>query len=101
MPRKRVLLVEDSATVRGRLREVLQSDPEIELVGEAADGKRAIRKFSIRKYGETNAFQRAKTTRKGALTEMGEPHANSRGLKNWLRRRAEARSDAISTQVPS
>jgi two-component system, chemotaxis family, protein-glutamate methylesterase/glutaminase len=42
MHRKRVLLVEDSATVRGRLREVLQSDPEIELVGEAADGKRAI-----------------------------------------------------------
>lgn len=42
MPKKRVLLVEDSATVRGRLREVLQSDAEIELVGEAADGKRAI-----------------------------------------------------------
>jgi two-component system chemotaxis response regulator CheB len=42
MPRKRVLLVEDSATVRGRLRDVLESDPEIELVGEAMDGKRAI-----------------------------------------------------------
>jgi two-component system chemotaxis response regulator CheB len=40
--KRRVLLVEDSATVRGRLREVLHSDPEIELVGEAVDGKRAI-----------------------------------------------------------
>lgn len=42
MLKRRVLLVEDSATVRGRLREVLESDPEIELVGEAPDGKRAI-----------------------------------------------------------
>jgi two-component system chemotaxis response regulator CheB len=42
MTRLRVLLVEDSATVRARLREVLESDPEIELVGEASDGKRAI-----------------------------------------------------------
>jgi two-component system, chemotaxis family, protein-glutamate methylesterase/glutaminase len=39
---RRVLVVEDSATVRGRLREVLMSDPEIELVAEAQDGKRAI-----------------------------------------------------------
>lgn len=42
MTKRRVLLVEDSATVRGRLREVLESDPEIELVGEAGDGKLAI-----------------------------------------------------------
>jgi two-component system, chemotaxis family, protein-glutamate methylesterase/glutaminase len=39
---RRVLVVEDSATVRGRLREVLMSDPDIELVAEASDGKRAI-----------------------------------------------------------
>jgi len=38
----RVLLVEDSATVRGRLREVLAADPDIDLVGQAADGKQAI-----------------------------------------------------------
>ena len=35
-------MVEDSPTVRGRLREVLAADPDIELVGEADDGKRAI-----------------------------------------------------------
>jgi len=35
-------LVEDSATVRCRLREVLESDSEIDLVAEASDGKRAI-----------------------------------------------------------
>jgi two-component system chemotaxis response regulator CheB len=38
----RVLVVEDSTTVRKRLRAVLESDPEIEVVGEAEDGKRAI-----------------------------------------------------------
>lgn len=38
----RLLVVEDSTTVRGRLCEVLAADPEIEVVGEAADGRRAI-----------------------------------------------------------
>src|SRR6202035_1774020 len=42
MPKTRVLVVEDSLTVRKRLVEILSSDPEIELVGEAEDGKRAI-----------------------------------------------------------
>ncbi|MDB4962350.1 MAG: response regulator receiver modulated CheB methylesterase [Myxococcales bacterium] len=42
MKKTRVLLVEDSPTVRNRLREVLSADPDIELVGEAADGKQAI-----------------------------------------------------------
>ncbi|HTF90910.1 MAG TPA: chemotaxis-specific protein-glutamate methyltransferase CheB [Planctomycetota bacterium] len=38
----RVLVVEDSLTVRRRLCEILASDPEIEIVGEAEDGRRAI-----------------------------------------------------------
>lgn len=38
----RVLVVDDSATVRGRLVEVLRSDPELEVVGEADNGKTAI-----------------------------------------------------------
>lgn len=42
MNRTRVLVVEDSATVRARLREVLASDAEIQVVGEAEDGKQAI-----------------------------------------------------------
>jgi two-component system chemotaxis response regulator CheB len=42
MARTRVLVVDDSPTVRGRLTEILAGDPEIELVGEAPDGKRAI-----------------------------------------------------------
>jgi two-component system, chemotaxis family, protein-glutamate methylesterase/glutaminase len=41
-PRLRVLVAEDSLTVRRRLCEVLAADPAIELVGEAADGKQAI-----------------------------------------------------------
>ena len=40
--RTRVLVVEDSLTVRQRLIEVLSADPEIEVVGEAQDGKRGI-----------------------------------------------------------
>jgi two-component system chemotaxis response regulator CheB len=42
MRKTRVLIVEDSPTVRQRLTEILASDPDIELVGAAADGKRAI-----------------------------------------------------------
>jgi two-component system, chemotaxis family, protein-glutamate methylesterase/glutaminase len=38
----RVLVVEDSATVRGRLVEILGTDPAVEVIGEVADGKRAI-----------------------------------------------------------
>jgi two-component system chemotaxis response regulator CheB len=42
MGRIRVLVVEDSRTIRKRLCEVLRSDSELELIGEAADGRRAI-----------------------------------------------------------
>jgi two-component system, chemotaxis family, protein-glutamate methylesterase/glutaminase len=42
MTRTRVLVVEDSATVRARLREVLSLAPDIDVIGEAGDGKRAI-----------------------------------------------------------
>jgi two-component system chemotaxis response regulator CheB len=42
MAKTRVLVVEDSLTVRKRLSEILSADPEIELIGEAEDGKRAI-----------------------------------------------------------
>jgi two-component system chemotaxis response regulator CheB len=42
MRKIRVLLVEDSTTIRRRLRDVLDADPELEVVGEAGDGARAI-----------------------------------------------------------
>ncbi len=42
MAKLRVLVVEDSLTVRRRLCDVLSSDPDVEVVGEAADGQRAI-----------------------------------------------------------
>jgi two-component system chemotaxis response regulator CheB len=42
MARTRVLVVEDSLTVRKYLVEVLAADPDIEVVGEAEDGTRAI-----------------------------------------------------------
>jgi two-component system chemotaxis response regulator CheB len=40
--RVRVLVVDDSLTVRKRLVEVLESDPGFEVVGEGADGRDAI-----------------------------------------------------------
>ena len=42
MKKIRVLVVEDSLTARKRLVEVLTSNPDVEVVGEAADGKRGI-----------------------------------------------------------
>jgi two-component system chemotaxis response regulator CheB len=42
MAKTRVLLIEDSLTVRQRMLEVLAADPGIEIVGQAGDGKRGI-----------------------------------------------------------
>jgi len=42
MSRIKVVIAEDSLTVRKRLTEIISSDPDLELVGEAADGKEAI-----------------------------------------------------------
>src|ERR1700732_2688381 len=42
MSQVRVLVVDDSLTARKHLVEVLRADPELEVAGEAADGKRAI-----------------------------------------------------------
>ena len=42
MQKTRVLVVDDSLTARKHLVEVLNADPELEVVGEAGEGKRAI-----------------------------------------------------------
>jgi len=42
MTKIRVLVVEDSLTIRKRILEVLAADPDIDIVGEADDGKRGI-----------------------------------------------------------
>jgi len=42
MARIRVLLVDDHTVVRQGLRRILESDPEIEIVGEAGDGRTAV-----------------------------------------------------------
>ena len=52
------------------------------------NGKRAIRKFSIAKYGEKTAYKHAKDMRKRALAEMDGLHSNSLELTRWLRRHA-------------
>jgi two-component system, chemotaxis family, protein-glutamate methylesterase/glutaminase len=42
MPKIRVLVVDDSATARNHVVEILRGDPDLEVVGEAEDGKCAI-----------------------------------------------------------
>ncbi len=42
MTRIRVLVIEDSITIRQRLIEVLSADPEIDVIGDADDGRKAI-----------------------------------------------------------
>jgi two-component system chemotaxis response regulator CheB len=42
MKKVRVLVVEDSLTIRRRLCEILSADPELQVAGEAEDGKQAI-----------------------------------------------------------
>src|SRR4051812_28458355 len=43
----RVLIVDDSAICRTALRVALESDPEVEVVGEAADGMEAVRLVEV------------------------------------------------------
>ncbi|HEY9149641.1 MAG TPA: response regulator, partial [Gammaproteobacteria bacterium] len=45
----KVLVVDDSAFFRKRIVEILESDPHIEVVGTAADGREAIRQVSLLK----------------------------------------------------
>jgi two-component system chemotaxis response regulator CheB len=45
--RIRVLVVEDSLTIRRRLCEILAADPELEVIAEAEDGKRAIEQCQL------------------------------------------------------
>ena len=42
MRKLRILVVEDSLTIRRRFCEILSAEPDLEVVGEAQDGKRAI-----------------------------------------------------------
>src|SRR5262245_15128124 len=42
MSRTRVLVIDDSRTVRAHLRDGLDADGEIEVVGDAADGKHGV-----------------------------------------------------------
>jgi two-component system chemotaxis response regulator CheB len=42
MKKLRVLVVDDSLTIRRRFCEILTADPELEVIGEAEDGKQAI-----------------------------------------------------------
>jgi two-component system chemotaxis response regulator CheB len=42
MTKIRVLVIEDSLTIRKRMLEVLAADPDIDIAGEAADGQRGV-----------------------------------------------------------
>lgn len=42
MPNIRVLIVDDSLVMRRALRQIIEQDPAVEIVGEASDGRRAV-----------------------------------------------------------
>ena len=44
MSNVRVLIVDDEALARERVRRLLQAEPDIEIVGEAANGREAVEK---------------------------------------------------------
>ncbi|MEH2419945.1 MAG: chemotaxis response regulator protein-glutamate methylesterase [Nostoc sp.] len=46
MPKIRVLVVDDAVVVRSRISKILSSDPELEVVGVAANGRIALAKIS-------------------------------------------------------
>ena len=59
-PQIRVLIIDDSAIARNTLSRILETDPEIEVVGTAPDaliGLRKIKNFLNLKY-TTNKFER-------------------------------------------
>jgi len=64
MGKTRVLLVEDSLTIRRRFAEVLGADPEIEIVGEAEDGKRATVSNPVIPGISTSTTKRSKDCRR-------------------------------------
>jgi len=46
MTATRIIIVDDSAVIRRVLREALTSDPEMEIVGIAADGETALKRVA-------------------------------------------------------
>ena len=75
----RVLLVDDQALVRAGFRMILDAEPDIEVVGEAADGREAI-----------DQVARAPARRRAD----GHPHARAR------RHRGDAADHRASTATP-
>jgi two-component system, LytTR family, response regulator len=74
----RVLIVDDEPLARGVLREMLESDPEVEIVGECANGKEAVE--AIKELGPDLLFLDIQMPEMGgfevldALSEGQTPH---------------------------
>ena len=49
MSRSRVFLVDDQALVRGGFRMLIEAEDDIQVVGEAADGAEAVRRWPDRR----------------------------------------------------
>ncbi len=67
MPKLRILLVDDHALVRRGFRRLLEDDPEIEVVGEAADSPEAL-ELAQRESPDVVVLDYALPAENGALT---------------------------------
>ncbi len=97
MPKIRVLVVEDSLTVRKRLVEVLAGDPDLEVVGEGEDGKtrhRAVRDAAARRHHARHDAARDDRARGDRVHHGALPDADPRSC----RRRPTAASSSGRTR---
>jgi two-component system, LytTR family, response regulator len=72
----RTLLVDDEALARARLRQLLQNEPDIEIIGECADGREAV--AALKKTAPELVFldvQMPELDGFGVLEAVGQDHA--------------------------
>jgi hypothetical protein len=62
------------------------------------DGRRVGKKFSIDKYGEKGAYDRARAARRKGMEALRRPYVNSSGFRNWLRRHPDLEPKAAKAR---
>ena len=101
MPKARVLVVDDSVTARNHLVETLSADPDLEVAGEAGDGKRAIElcrtlrpdvvlAMNIQGSGGDRAHEASAVLTREAFRAAGDPAMFPEQIREGIRRLRQA-----------